>query len=71
MEEIRAFKTTDGFIFEDRETARQREQDLQIQNALYGFVEKYGCYEMTKDNVKDILYENREELMKILRGLEE
>lgn len=69
IEEIKMFKTIeDNQIFESKSAAMQHIKELKIKKNLDTFVEKYFYSGILKEDIIDMLYENLDELIKILEG---
>jgi hypothetical protein len=70
--EMRAFRTTDGEIFEDIEDAKKRQTLIDLKN-WYETHELYSNYGSTVNfgSLRDWLFENKEFLMESMRILME
>jgi dsDNA-binding SOS-regulon protein len=66
MKKVEAFQTEDGKLFTDKGEAEKHQKNINLINALRAFTEKH-CYSgMSSDDVYDILYDNREDLQRML-----
>jgi len=65
MEEIKAYRLSNGEIVNDKEEAAKRQRAINFEESVYRFAEKYGCYE-GKDQIRDAILENADELLSIL-----
>lgn len=59
---VEAYKTTDGVLFLDRERAIHYQKALDRKDTITTWVEKHCCYEMSKQDVVDILVEHGSEI---------
>jgi len=64
MEEIKAFKTTDGEIFEDKQQAEYHEKECSCK----AFVGKYFWEGMPVRNMRGVSTPNYKELKAIMKG---
>lgn len=65
MEEIKAYRLSSGQIVGDKEEATKRQREINFEESVCRFAEKYGCYE-GKEQIKDAILENADELLDIL-----
>lgn len=68
IKEIKMFKTKDGKTFEIESDAINHEKEVIIKEKLEEFADKNFYYNICKSDIADILYENRDELIKIFKG---
>ena len=55
MEEIKAYRTTDGSLFEEIETAKLHQKHLDFNKSLEDFVDRYYIRDMDRDDIVDLL----------------
>ena len=65
MKTITAYKTTDGQIFESKETAEKEQKRLDFENDAQRFCNNY-VYDHIEDDVLDVIIEQKEALYKFL-----
>ncbi len=65
MKEIKAYRLSNGEIVFSKEEAVKRQKEIDFEESVYKFAEKYGCYE-GKDQIRDAILENADELLEIL-----
>ena len=66
MKEIKAYKLSNGVIVGNKEEAVKRQKEIDVEQSVYDFAEKHGCYEC-KDQIRDAILENADELLAILK----
>jgi hypothetical protein len=66
MKKVEAFQTEDGKLFTDKGEAEKHQKDINLINALQAFTHKHCFSGMSSDDVYDILYDNREDLLRML-----
>ena len=54
MEEIKAYRTTDGSLFEEIETAKLHQKHLDFNKSLEDFVDRYYIKDMDRDDTVDL-----------------
>ncbi len=64
--ELVSWKTEDGKIFQDKNEAIKHHAKIMFKNKLIGFIEKFGFNGMTKSDVFDMIFQERNELFNIL-----
>jgi hypothetical protein len=67
MEQIKAWKTTDGKLFEAKDDAGSHQYELDTKAKLEKFVQHYYSYNLTTSELELILWEGRFELMEIFK----
>lgn len=68
MQKISAFKTEDGKIFENELDAKNHEVDIVVKEGLRRFCEEYFYSGVGEETILNIMFEYRDELMKILNA---
>lgn len=66
MKEMLCFKSDDGFLFNTKEECIKYEKELKDKNNIKQFVEDHFYNGLTRNDLFDIIYENRIELKSIL-----
>ena len=62
-----AFKTTDGKIFVNEKEAKKHESLYDLKTHITSFVESYCWNSMLKSDIENVIFENYEELLVILK----
>lgn len=58
MEEVKAFKTSDGQIFEDKEAATEHQNKVTLREELSRIVDEFHTYSMRGDDIVNGLLEH-------------
>jgi len=66
MKKINAYKTSDGFLTEDKKEAENRQKDINLKQAVEKIIDDCGWNGMSKDDAVDIIIDNKEEFKKCL-----
>lgn len=62
MKEIKAFRTEDGKVFQNKIAATRHESNLAKRKTIESFVEKYCWSGMLKTDIKDVLFDHLDEI---------
>lgn len=68
VEEVKAYKTSDGKMFTNPNEAATHEREIVLRAKIEEFVDRHYFSGVTRSDVSDILIENSDELIKILKG---
>lgn len=68
MKIVTSFESEDGFIFKTEKECIFYEKDKKIKDGIKKFVEDFYFSNLTRTDLNDIFYENKDELIKILKG---
>jgi len=68
MEEIKAYRTSDGKVFDDKECAEEHEQEINGLQEIESFCENHMCRDMSYFEIAKVIHEERKELLSILKG---
>jgi hypothetical protein len=63
MKEVKAYKSDDGYLSEDRRKVAEHEKEKALKDFFQQFVDKFGYNDMDKGDIADMLYTNRNELV--------
>lgn len=66
MEKIEAYRLTNGDIVEGLEKAKTMQKELDLKESIRGFANEHCTYQEYNDAVYDAIYENAEEIYRIL-----
>ena len=67
MKEIRAWKTTDGVMFDSKKAAIDQQRSIDVAIGVKKFVDKYALYENDEEEIACMIIEHRHELLDILK----
>lgn len=67
MEEVKAYRTSDGRLHDEKHDALLHETDVQMRAAIGDFVDQYAFSAMTTGDVVDMLLERYHELESMMR----
>lgn len=67
MEKITAYKSITGLVSEDESKVKEDERVYLLKERIENFVENTCWSGMSKSDVESIIFENRDELKKILK----
>jgi len=67
VKNIGAYKADDGTIFEDACSAIEYQKELDIRARIDAFVNQHCWSSMTRQDVSDLIYENKNQLQKCLK----
>lgn len=66
VKQVQAYETTDSQLFTEKCAAEAHQKDLDLKAALQAFVDSRCNSNMNGSDVYDILYDNRDDLRRIL-----
>lgn len=69
IKEIKAYKTSNGEIFEKKKEAQDHQMYIIGIEKLEELIIHNATYDMSKDDIKDFILEHKENLLEILRLL--
>jgi hypothetical protein len=65
--EIKAYKASDDKIFEDEQEAKKYDSSLILRDKIEKFVDGYGHDGMDKRYIEEMIIDNKDELLDILK----
>ena len=65
MKEIKAYRLSNDEVISNKEEATERQREINFEESVYRFAEKYGYYE-GKDQIRNAILGNADELLDIL-----
>jgi len=72
MKEVKAYRTSDGSLFTEKDNAIARQEAIDIREKLYEFWKDECAYgEIRLSELLDVSYARREELINILKNVPE